>query len=100
MSESYAAKLLVNKVSVDINEFIREFLSRVVIGMVTSLKGVEKVNDVRIHIEDDNVDVEVNGQEISLNPFTNDAIAGTVTGLVATLNGVENIDNLDISVNA
>ena len=98
MGESFTAKLFVSKESVELNEFVERFLSRVVVGVVTSLRDVEKVKDVRIHIEDDNVDVEVNGQDISLNPFTNDIVAGTVTGLVTTLKEADKLENLDISI--
>ena len=92
------AKLRVNKISMELNPFVEEFLSRTVIGMVTPLRGVENIQRLEIHQDKSNVKITVNGNEITLTEFPKDIITNTLRGLVSSLKEVENIDNLDIIV--
>jgi len=92
------AKLRVNKISVDMNPFVEEFVARTVVGMVTALRGAEDMQSVEIHQEKGDVKITVNGNEIPLTPFPNDIICSTLTGLVSSLKEVEDIDSLEISV--
>ena len=98
MSITPKAKLRVNKISVDMNPFVEEFVARTVVGMVTALRGAENMQSVEIHQEKGDVKITVNGNEIPLTPFPNDIICSTLTGLVSSLKEVEDIDSLDISV--
>ena len=92
------AKLRVNKISMELNPFVEEFLSRTVIGMVTPLRGAENIQRLEIHQDKSNVKITVNGNEITLTEFPKDIITNTLRGLVSSLKEVENIDNLDIIV--
>ena len=98
MKEVYRAKLQVNKKNVELNPFVEEFLARVSIGAVTSLKGVDYIKTVKIHHEHDDVTVNVNGDEIPVTPFPVMIIANTLRGLASTLKGVDDIKSLDVSV--
>ncbi|MBL7061940.1 MAG: hypothetical protein ISS54_04315 [Dehalococcoidia bacterium] len=98
MSITPKAKLRVNKISVDMNPFVEEFVARTVVGMVTALRGAENMQSVEIHQEKGDVKITVNGNEIPLTPFPNDIICSTLTGLVSSLKEVDKINSLDISV--
>jgi len=100
MKESFKAKLWVNNISIDLNPFVEEFLSRTVAGAVRSLKGTEDMRDLDLYLEQGHVRVVVNGDELSITPFPNDIIANTVTGLVSTLKDVDKIENLKINLRA
>lgn len=98
MKESHKATLKVNGISIDMNPFVEEFLSRTVVGAVTSLKGVEDIKKLEVHQKKGNVQITVNGKDIPLTPFPNDIIARTLAGMVCSLKGVSDIDTIDISV--
>ena len=100
MSISPKAKLRVNKISVDMNPFVEEFLARIAVAMVTPLRGVENVKSLEIHQEKADVKITVNGDEISLTPFPNDIVRNTLTALASSLRDVEAIDTIDVSVQA
>ena len=100
MKETYTAKLQVNKKPVELNPFVEEFLARVSIGVVTSLKGIDYIRSVIIHHEHNDITITVNGDEVPLTPFPVMIIANTLQGLASTLKGVDNIKSLDVSVEA
>ena len=98
MKGNYKATLKVNSIAVDMNPFVEEFLTRTVVGAVTSLQGVEDIKELEIHQKKGNVEITVNGKDIPLTPFPNDIIASTLVGIVSSLKGIEDIDSIDISV--
>ncbi len=98
MKESYKSQLLVNKKPVDLNPFVEEFLARISVGVVTSLKGVDYLRTIKIHHEHDDITIAVNGEDVSLTPFPVMIIANTLRGLASTLKGVDSIKSLDVSV--
>jgi len=98
MKEKLEAKLKVNKISVDMNPFVEEFLARTTTGAIAALRGAENIQELEVHQEKGNVRVIVDGNEISLTPFPNDIIASTLIGLVSSLKGVDDVNSLDISV--
>ena len=100
MREDYKAKLLVNKKPVELNPFVEEYLARISVGIVTSLKGIDYVRSIEIHHEHDDVTVAVNGAEVSLTPFPVKIIANTLRGLVSTLKGIDDIKSLHVSAEA
>lgn len=100
MKESYKAKLLVNKKSVELKPFVGEFLARISIGIVTSLKGVDYIRSIEIHHEYDDVGITVNGEEVAITPFPVKIITNTLRGLASTLRDVDDIKSLHISVAA
>jgi len=100
MGKNLKAELEVNNVSVELNPFVEEFLTRIVVGAVSSLKGAENIQELELYLERGDVKIVVNGNELPLTPFPADIIANTITGLVSSLEGVDKIDNLRVKVRA
>jgi len=101
MAVSFKSKLRVNKVTVDMNDFVEDFLAHTVVGMVSPLRGVDKIKNLDMHQDKGEVKIKVNGEEIPLTPFPNDIICNTLTALVSSLKDVEEkIDSWDITVTA
>jgi len=100
MENNLKAELEVNNVSVELNPFVEEFLTRIVVGAVSSLKGAENIQELELYLERGDVKIVVNGNELPLTPFPADIIANTITGLVFSLEGVDKIDNLRVKVRA
>ena len=100
MEKKLGTELAVNNVSVELNPFIEEFLARTVVGVVSSLRGAENIQDLELYLERGDVKLFVNGNELSVTPFPRDIITNTITGLVSSLKGVGKIDSLKITVKA
>ena len=100
MEKNLGAELAVNNVSVELNPFVEEFLTRTVVGAVSSLKGAGNIRDLELYLERGDVKLVVNGSELPLTPFPSDIITNTITGLVSSLKGVGKIDSLKINVKA
>jgi len=98
LKSSFKATLKVNKITVEINPFVEEFLARTTVGAVSALRETEDINSLEIHQEKGNVEITANGKDIPLTPFPNDIISNTLVGLVSSLKGIDRIDSLDISV--
>jgi hypothetical protein len=100
MGKNLRAELAVNKKPVELNPFVEEFLTRTVVGAVSSLKGAENIRNLELHLEEDDIKLVVNGSELPLTPFPKEIITNTVTGLVSSLKGVGKIDHLKINIKA
>jgi hypothetical protein len=100
MEANLRAKLEINNVSVELNPFVEEFLTRTVVGAVSCLKGAENIQDLELYLERGDVKLVVNGNELPLTPFPQDIITNTITGLVSSLKGVSKIDSLKVNVKA
>jgi hypothetical protein len=100
MEKNLRAKLEINNVSVELNPFVQEFLTRTVVGAVSSLKGAENIRDLELYLEQKDAKLVVNGNELPLTPFPKDVITNTIIGLVSSLKGVGKIDSLKINVKA
>jgi len=98
MKEHFRATLKVNGIPVEINPFVEEFLARIMVGAVSSLKEVEDIESLYVHHKKGNIEVTANGKDIPLTPFPNDMIANTLVGLVSMLKGVDDIESMDLSV--
>ena len=100
MEKNLRADLEINDVSVELNPFVEEFLTRTVVGAVSSLKGAENIRDLELYLEQKDAKLVVNGNELPLTPFPKDVITNTIIGLVSSLKGVGKIDSLKINVKA
>ena len=98
MGENLRAELEVNNVYTELNPFVGEFLTRTVVGAVSTLKGAEKIRDLELYLERGDVKLIVNGSELPLTPFPKDIITNTITGLVSSLKGVGKIDSLRVKI--
>jgi hypothetical protein len=100
MDKNLEAVLEVNNTCVELNRFAGQFLTRTVVGAVSSLKGGENIHDLELVLERGSVKLIVNGNELPLTPFPEEIIINTITGLVSSLKGVSKIDSLKINVKA
>jgi hypothetical protein len=100
MEKNLRAELVVNKVSTKLNPFVEEFLTRTVVGAVSSLRGAENIRNLELYLERGDVKLVVNGNELTLTPFPKEIITNTITGLVSSLKGIGKIDSLKINVKA
>ena len=100
MKENFKSTLQVNNVSIELSPFPEQFLARTVSSAVSSLKEAEDIQSLELYLEQDNLQIIVNGNELSLSPFPKDIITNTITGLISSLKGVGKIDSLKISVEA
>jgi hypothetical protein len=98
MEQSYQAKLWVNKKSIPMNRFVEQFLSHISMGAVSSLRGAENIQKLKIHQKKGNVQITVNDSEIPLTPFPNDIISNTLVGMISSLKDVADVDSIDINV--
>jgi len=100
MDKNLRTELEVNKVSIKLNPFAEQFLTRTVVGAVSSLRGTENIRGLELYLERGDVKLIVNGNELPLTPFPSDIITNTITGLVSSLKGVGKIGSLKINVKA
>jgi hypothetical protein len=100
MEKNLEAELEVNNVSIELNPFVEEFLTRTVVGAVSSLKGAEYIQSLELYLEQGDVKLIVNGDELHLTLFPKDIITNTIIGLVSSLKGVGKIDSLRVNVKA
>ena len=85
MNENLETKLAVNNVSIELNPFVEDFLTRTVVGAVSSLRGTENIQDLELYLEGGDVKIVVNGQKLPLTPFPRDIITSTIIGMVSSL---------------
>ena len=98
MDVNFKTKLEVNDVSVELNPFVHEFLTRTVIGAVSSLKGTENIQGLELDLDRNDVRIVVNGSELPLTPFPKEIINNTIVGLISPLKGVDKVDSLKINI--
>ncbi|MBM4446040.1 MAG: hypothetical protein FJ023_01640 [Chloroflexi bacterium] len=98
MKGNFKAKLKVNNITIEMNQFVEEFLARTMVGAIASLKGAEDIKSLKINQKKGNVEITVNGKDVPLTPFPNDIISNTLVGMVSSLRGIDDIDSIDISV--
>jgi len=100
MDKNLGAKLEVNNVSVELNPFAEQVLTRTVVGAVSCLKGAENIRDLELYLERGDVKLVVNGNELPLTPFPRDIITSTIIGMVSSLKGIDKIDSLRVKIRA
>ena len=98
MDMNFKTKLEVNSVSVALNPFVHEFLTRTVVGAVSSLKGAEDIQGLELCLERNDIRIVVNGSELPLTPFPKEIINNTIIGLVSPLKGIDKVDDLKINI--
>ena len=100
MEMNLKTELEVNNVLVELNPFVREFLTRTVVGGVSSLKGTGNIQYLELCLEREDAKIIVNGNELPLTPFPKEIITNTIIGLVSPLKGVDKVDSLKINIRA
>jgi hypothetical protein len=100
MEMNLKTELEVNNVPVELNPFVHEFLTRIVVGAVSSLKGTGDIQNLEMHVERNEVKIVVNGNELPLTLFPKEIIKSTIIGLVSPLKAVDKVDSLKINITA
>jgi hypothetical protein len=90
--------LAVNDLNVPIVEFVQEFISKVVTGMLSTLKGVDEIQCVDLSIDGDEVEIKVNNATVPSNDFVNEFVRNTVIGMVTSLKGLGQVDKMKIII--
>ena len=90
--------LSVNGEPVPVDNFVQEFIGKVVTAMLVVLKGTEAMRNINLAIKEDAVAINVNNTPLPANPFVSSFIKNTVLGMVSSLKGVGEIKGLEISI--
>ncbi len=98
MEGNFEATLEVNNAPIDLSPFPEQFLSRTLVGAVSSLKEIENIENLGIYLKQREITLIVNGNQVELMIFPNDLIASIVVGMVSSLKGIDKIDNVKITV--
>ena len=95
---SRKVSLSINDVPMPIEDFVQEFINKVIIGMLSVLKGVNEIRSVDLFFDRDEVIINVNDTVVPSNDFVDEFVRNTVTGMVTSLKGVNQVDKLEISI--
>jgi hypothetical protein len=92
--------LIVNNVSIKLDEFVESYVYHVTEGIVASLKNTGAIKKLELNVED-NGDVKLvfNGKDNPLNYFVTEIVRNTLAGMVSNLKGVSGkIKTLSIKI--
>jgi hypothetical protein len=92
--------LIINDNPIEIDHFVKGYVYHVAAGILASLKGTGKINDLQLNIDNDGqVEITLNGSDIPLSYFPVQIIRNTVTGMVANLKGVDGeVQTLELKI--
>lgn len=90
--------LTVNDTPIPADYFVESFIDHTVSGIMESLEGTGKIQDLKISIVSDKVTVTLNGANLPLNEFVNKLIRGTIAGMVSNLKGVKDVKTLELEI--
>ncbi len=96
---SEKVSLSVNDVPIKLDGFVREFVIKVMTGIVATLKGTGEIESLELSIKGEETRINLNGSLVPVIPFVGEFIRNTVIGMVSPLKGVgQPIDRLKISI--
>ncbi len=96
---SEQVSLSVNDAPIQLDGFVREFIIKVMAGIVATLKGTGEIQSLVLSIKGEDIEINLNGSLVSVIPFVGKFIRNTVIGMVSPLKGVvQPIDRLEISI--
>ena len=99
--KDYNLSLAANGKPIELTGFPQDFVIKTLIGMVSSLKGVQEINSLELTLRYGKVKLSINGNPISVGPFPTLITAKTLIAIASTLKGVENeITSLEIKMEA
>jgi hypothetical protein len=81
-------KLTVNDVEIHTDYFVEGFIDHTVSGMIESLEGTGRVQDLKLSLAGDDVEINLNGAPVSINAFVVKITKSTLLGMVSVLKGV------------
>jgi hypothetical protein len=86
-------ELQVNGTPIVLEHFVESFVEHTVSGMLESLEDTGTIKDLKLSMEDDKINIMLNGKHIDTNEFVNKIMKSTLYGMVFPLKGV-NIKNI------
>ena len=90
--------LLVNEVPIALDYFVQGFIDHTIGGILASLEGTGKIENVTLSINGETVEIKLNNAAVPIKPFVCKIISNTVLGMVSSLKGVSEIDKVNISI--
>ncbi len=98
--EAFETRIVVNGTQLDLNPFIADYIAKVTVGMVSSLKGGDEPLSAQIRFDKsgERVAVKVNDRDVPTDSFAANMIAATLRGMISPLKGGSDIDSCTISV--
>jgi hypothetical protein len=90
--------LSVNDNPVEMDYFVQSFIDHTAYGMVSSLEGVDGINEIEIKISGHDAAIMINNSPIPLNAFVSSIISNTVRGMVSSLKGVKKAEKIRIGI--
>jgi len=98
MSDRLKTQLTVNHSPVSLTEFANKYITSVVIGAVSNLKGGSDINTLDFKFEDNETVLIINEAVIPLIPFIKTALTRVIIGLVSSLKGMDRIDMIHLNL--
>jgi hypothetical protein len=92
--------LAVNDAPIELNDFVKGYIDRVVEAILASLKHTGEIQQVAITLEKDHVSIILNDKGVPLSPFVTQIIYNTIAGIVSPLKGVNAVDTIRITMSA
>ena len=86
--------LSVNEKSIEMDDFVQEFMDHVVSGMIVALKRTGEIKTLHLSIDGDQVVINLNNSPVSMKPFVASILKNTIFGMVSSLKGVSQIKRL------
>ncbi len=80
--------LTVNDVQIQTDYFVEGFIDHTVSGMIESLEGTGQIKDLKLTMDGDDVEINLNGAPVPVNAFVVKIFKSTLLGMVAVLKGV------------
>ncbi len=97
--DQYEVSLKVNGQPVKLSGFPRDFVAKALVGSVTSLKGVDRVESLALSLKFGKIKLSVNEQTVDLIQFPTLMLASTLKGMLSVLSGVEGeINSADVKI--
>jgi len=90
--------LKVNDAPINTDHFVAGFIEHTVSGMVASLEGAGKADDIALTIDGDSVQIKLTGVDLPINEFAGRIIKSTILGMLVPLKGVKDIKKVSIVI--
>ncbi len=90
--------LIVDDSPIEMDYFVEGFVDHTVYGMVSSLEGIKDISEIRLEIDNKDVDLAVNNETINLNDFVTNILGNTAKGMVSSLKGVNRAKKILITI--
>jgi hypothetical protein len=90
--------LSVNDASIELNDFVEEYIDHVIDGIIASLRGAGVIKSIDLTVQGDRVSIVLNDKVVPLNPFVTRIIHSTIAGVVSSLKGVSAVERIQVRI--